>query len=265
MRFAITPMLVLTLAAFPVAVSDAAPSDAVRSLAPGGKLRAAINFGNPVLASKDASTGAARGVSADLAGELARRLGVPLEVVTFGAAGKVVEAAKSDAWDVAFLAIDPERALDMDYSAPYVLIEGTYLVPAASPITSNAEVDREGVRVVVGLGSAYDRYLTRELKRAQIVRVRPPPPVADAALAGRYDVAAGVKQQLEADAKRLQDVRLLEGRFMQIRQAMATPKRRAAGAAYVAEFIEEMKASGFVASALARHGIEGAVVAPPGR
>ncbi len=140
-------------------------------LAPSGKLRAAINFGNPVLASKDPATGEPRGVSVDLSRELARRLGVSLELVTFTSAGKVVEDVKSNAWDVAFVAIDPVRGADMDQTTPYVIIEGVYLVAAASAIKANAEVDRTGVRVVVAKGSAYDLYLTRELKSAQLFRV----------------------------------------------------------------------------------------------
>lgn len=238
------------------------PRGATAELAPSGKLRAAINFGNPVLATKDPRSGETRGVSVDLARELARRLGVPLELVTFPAAGKVVEALGANAWDVAFLAIDPERAREMDYTAAYVIIEGAYLVPKGSAIRANADVDRDGVRVAVGAGSAYDLYLTRELKRAKIVRAPSSPAVVDTMKAQSLEVAAGVKQQLEADARRVGDVRLLEGRFMVIQQAMAVPKGRAAGARYVAGFVEEMKASGFVAAALTRHGIEGAAVAP---
>ena len=244
---------------------DPPPRQAVAELAPTGKLRAVINTGNPILASKDAATGELRGVSVDLSRELAKRLGVSLEVVGVDAAAKSVAAIKSSACDVAFVAIDPARAVDMDYTAPYVLIEGAYLVPQASPIRSNAEVDREGVRVVVGAGSAYDLYLSRELKKAQMARAPTSQAVVDMMLAQHLDVAAGVKQQLEADAKRVVDVRLLEGRFMVISQAMATPKGRPAGAQYLAGFVEEMKASGFVGSALQRHGIEGATVAPPGR
>jgi polar amino acid transport system substrate-binding protein len=142
------------------------------------------------------------------------------------------------------------------------VIEGAYLVPQGSPIRNNAEVDRDGVRVVVGAGSAYDLYLSRELRHAQIVRAPTSPAVVDTMVAQKVEVAAGVKQQLAADAKRVSGVRLLEGRFMVINQAMATPRGRAAGARYVAEFVEEMKASGFVASALQRHGIEGAAIAP---
>jgi polar amino acid transport system substrate-binding protein len=231
-------------------------------LAPSGKLRAAINFGNPILATRDAATGVARGVSVDLARELGRRLGIPVELITFTAAGKVVEGIKTNAWDIAFFAIDPVRAADTDFSTAYVVIEGAYLVPQASSIMRNEEVDRDGVRVVVGRGSAYDLFLTRELKKAMLVRAPTSPAVTDMMAAEKMEVAAGVKQQLQADAKRVPGVRLLDGRFMVINQAMAIPKGRPAGAAYVAAFIEEMKSAGFIAEALKRHGVEGAMVAP---
>jgi polar amino acid transport system substrate-binding protein len=262
LRLAIALALAVTACTVASVTHHASPA-AAASLAPSGKLRAAINFGNPILATRDVATGEARGVSVDLARELAQRLGVPVEPVLFDAAGKVVEGLKANAWDVAFVAIDPARAVDMDYSAPYVVIERAYLVPQASPIRNNADVDRAGVRVVVGAGSAYDLYLSRELRNAQIVRAPTSPSVVDTMVTQKLDVAAGVKQQLEADAKRIPGVRLLDGHFMVINQAMATPKGRAAGARYLAEFVEEMKASGFVASALKRHGIEGAALAPP--
>ena len=239
-------------------ISPAARSD----LAPTGKLRAAINFGNPILATKDPSGGEPRGVSVDLSRELARRLGVPVQFVTYDAAGKVVEALKSGAWDVAYVAIDPARAVDLSYTAPYVVIEGAYLVPQGSHIRSNAELDRDGVRVAVGAGSAYDLFLSRNLKHAKIVRAPTSPAVVDMFVAQKLEVAAGVKQQLEADARRIPGLRLLEGRFMVINQAMGTPRGRDAGAKYLREFVEEMKASGFVAQALERHRVEGASVAP---
>ena len=260
-RLAISLLLVTILAS--CATASRAPAAAVSDLAPTGKLRAAINFGNPILAARDASGGEARGVSVDLSRELARRLGVPLELVTYDAAGKVVAALKSGAWDVAYLAIDPVRAGEISYSAAYVVIEGAYLVRQDSPIRSNAEVDRMGVRVAAAAGSAYDLFLSRELKQAKIVRASTSQAVTDLFVAQALDVAAGVKQQLEADAKRIPGLRLLEGRFMVINQAMGTPKGRESGAKYLREFIEEMKASGFVARALERHRIEGAAVAPP--
>jgi polar amino acid transport system substrate-binding protein len=225
------------------------------------RLRAAINFGNPILASKDAN-GEPRGVSVDIAREAARRLGLPIELVLFNSAGNVVEAVKARQVDMAFVAIDPVRAADTEYTAPYVIIEGAYLVRNESPLQRNDEVDRPNTRVAVGRGSVYDLYLTRELKSAIIVRAPTSPAVTDVFIEQKLDVAAGVKQQLEADAKRVDGVRLLPGRFMVIEQAIGVPKGRLASQAWLSGFIEELKASGFVASALQRSGIDGAVVAP---
>ena len=242
---------------------EKAPPAVVSDLAPSGKLRAAINFGNPVLASRDAA-GKPKGVSVDLATELARRLGVPLEVVPFEAAGKVVEAGKANLWDIGFVALDPARAQDIAQSPPYVVIEGAYLVREKSPIRSNGEVDRPGNRVVVGPRSAYDLFLQRSLKQAKIVHAPSSPEVVSFFINNNMEVAAGVRQQLEADAKKNPGVRILPGRFMVINQAMASQRNRPAGAKYVREFIEEMKAGGFVAKALERHGVQGAAVAPAG-
>jgi polar amino acid transport system substrate-binding protein len=254
--------LALTLGLTAVlAACSAVPQAAVTELAPSGTLRAAINFGNPILATRDAATGQARGVSVDLSRELAKRLGVPLELVTVPSAGQAVEAIKSGKVDIAFVAIDPVRGADMLYSAPYVVIEGAYLVRNESPIRSNAEVDRPGIRIAVGAGSAYDLFLKREIKAATLVRAPTSPAVVDLFVSQNLEVAAGVKQQLEMDAKRVPGVRLLDGRFMVINQAIATPRGREAGVSYLRVFVEEMKASGFVAQALARHGIEGAAVA----
>jgi polar amino acid transport system substrate-binding protein len=238
------------------------PSEAVVQLGPTGKLRAVINVGNPVLAKAGSAGAKPSGVSVDLARELAQRLGLPLETTVVTTAALSVEALKSRSVDVGFIAIDPVRAADMDFTAAYVLIEGAYMVPSDSSIHNNAEVDRRGVRVGVGAGSAYDLFLTRELKQAEIVRASTSQAVADLIATNRIDVMAGVKQQLESDAKRLPGWHMLDGRFMVIEQAMATPKGRPEGARYLAAFVEQMKSSGFVADALARHGIEGAAVAP---
>lgn len=254
--------VVLVMTGLLVACASQPPAPVVE-LAPTGKLRAAINFGNPILAVQDAASGLPRGVSVDLSRELGRRLGVPVELVIFSSAGKVVEAVKAAQVDIAFVAIDPVRGADMLQTPPYVIIEGAYLVRSDSPIKSNAEVDRAGNRIVVGNGSAYDLYLTRELKAATLVKAPTSPTVTDLFLAQKLEVAAGVKQQLQADAKRLPGLRLLDGRFMVINQAMGIPKGRDAGIRYLRDFIEEMKASGFVAQALARHSIQGAVVAAP--
>ena len=240
------------------------PPAAVSDLAPTGKLRAAINTGNPILAKKDAANGEASGVSVDLAHELARRLGVQVELVVVPSAGKSVETLAAGRVDVGFFAVDPERAATTAYTAPYVHIEGAYLVRDDSPIRANAEVDRDGVRVAVGNKSAYDLYLKRELKKAKIERAPTSPAVVDYFVANKLDVAAGVKQQLELDAKRIPGLRLLPGRFMVINQAMGMSRGKEAGAKYLAAFVEEMKASGFVAQALQRHKVEGASIAPPG-
>jgi polar amino acid transport system substrate-binding protein len=231
-------------------------------LTPTGVLRASINLGNPILANRDAA-GQPVGVSIDLARELARRLGVACELVVSESAGKSVTIVNADQADIGFFAIDPVRGQGILFTAAYVLIEGCYLVREASPLQANDEVDTAAHRVTVGAGSAYDLYLTRALQAAQIVRAASSPAVVATFLANGDDVAAGVKQQLEADAARTPGLRLLPGRFMVIEQAMGVPKTRGADAqAFVAAFVEEMKASGFVADALARHRIEGAAVAP---
>lgn len=245
-------------------MTPARPSaDVVAAFTPKGVLRASINLGNPILAGTDAATGAAKGVSVDLANAFAQRLGVALELVVFTTAKESVEAVTNDAADIGFFAVDPARGAGIGFTAPYVLIEGCYLVRDDSPLRANAEVDRAGTRVMVGAGSAYDLFLTRELKHAQVLRAPSSPAVVDAFVTQQADVAAGVKQQLETDAKRHPGHRLLPGRFMVIQQAMGCPKGRGEAArAHLAAFVEEMKTSGFVAQALARHHIEGASVAP---
>jgi polar amino acid transport system substrate-binding protein len=229
---------------------------------PSGKLRASINLGNPILAYRDAE-GNAAGVSVDLATEFARMLGAELELVVVDAAGKSVDVVVGEGADIGFFAIDPLRGEHIAFTAPYVLIEGCYLVKDSSPIVANEGVDVPGNRVVVGKGSAYDLYLTRSLQHARILRSPTSPTVVDTFLEEDAEVAAGVRQQLEADAARHGGLRLLDGRFMVIRQAMGTPRSRGEdAAAFLAAFVEQMKANGYVAAARARHGIEGASVAP---
>ncbi|MEO7056212.1 MAG: transporter substrate-binding domain-containing protein [Caldimonas sp.] len=240
-----------------------APSPAVAAaFAPGGVLRASINLGNPILAGRDAG-GAPSGVSVDLAGALATRLGARLELLAFDTAAESVESVRRGAADVGFFAIDPLRGEGIRFSAAYVLIEGAYLVRDDSSLIDNSEVDRTGTRVMVGRGSAYDLYLSRALKAAEIVRASSSPAVVATFLAENVEVAAGVRQQLEADASRLGGLRLLPGRFMVIEQAMGVPRDRGGDVAQALSlFVEWAKRSGFVADALQRHGIRGAVVAP---
>lgn len=235
----------------------------LQAFCPTGKLRASINLGNPILANLHPQTGEPFGVSIDLARALASQLGVGIELVVFDAAGKSVQAVRDEQVDIGFFAIDPLRGEGIAFTAPYVLIEGSYLVAQTSALQSNDEVDRPGTRVTVGKGSAYDLFLTRELQHAEIVRAPTSPTVVDVFVQQQLDVAAGVKQQLEADLKRYPGHRLLPGRFMVIQQAMGTPKSRGPeAAAFLSRFVETMKASGFVTDALRHHGIQGASVAP---
>jgi polar amino acid transport system substrate-binding protein len=231
----------------------------IPALAPTGTLRATINVGNPILAAIDERTRAPRGVSVDIAHELARRLGIPLECVVVEAAKKSVETVAGGQADVGFFAIDPVRGADIAFTEPYVLIEGCYLVRDDSPIEENSQVDAPNTRVAAGAGSAYDLFLTRELKHANLVRVPTSPAVVDAFVEQGLEVAAGVKQQLEADAARHGGLRLIQQPFMVIRQAMGVAKARGDSAAqYLRAFVDDLRASGFVREALARHGIKGA-------
>jgi len=243
------------------------PFDVLKDLAPTGKLRAALNMSNIVLVQKDPATGQPCGITPELARELALRLGVPVEFVIFPAAGKVFEALKSGVWDIAFLAIEPVRAAEIDFTAPYVLIEGTYMVRKDSALQTIDDVDRAGVRIAVGKGSAYDLYLTRTLKHATLVRAPSGDGAIEQFLADNLEVAAGVKQPIAAYVKSHPGVGVIEQRVMAIEQAMGTPRARYQGREaaprYLAAFVEEMKASGFVADALKRSNQPDAAVAPP--
>lgn len=244
------------------------PADAVKDLAPAGTLRAAINYGNGVLAQRGDSEQEPRGTASDLARELGKRLDVPVHFVSFDGAGGVFDAAKAvppdpQAWDVAFLAIEPVRAEEIAFTAPYVLIEGTYLVRKDSPFRSVAELDTAGRRILVTPKSAYDLYLTRTLQHAELVRHSPPDAAALGELFARekLDAIGGVRQLIGKYLAANPDLRLLPDSFMEIRQAMGTKPSRSIGARYLRAFVEEMKASGFVADALRRSG-QSATVAP---
>lgn len=238
----------------------------VTSFAPTGPLRVSINLGNPLLASVGPSeSGGATGISVDLGRALAEELGVPCELVVVTTAGASVQVVNDGLADIGFFAIDPVRGAQIAFTAAYVLIEGTYLVRADDPITTPEQVDATGTEVVVGHGSAYDLFLTRELTRATIVRAASSQAVVTYFVEHGTQVAAGVRQQLEADSAELSGVRVLEGRFMTIQQAVGVPKERGAdAAAYLTAYVERQKANGFVADSLARHGVPGAAVAPAG-
>jgi polar amino acid transport system substrate-binding protein len=245
--------------------STPVPANVRAELAPSGTLIAGINYGNPVIVQKDPAGGPPQGVGPELARELARRLGVPIRYVTYDTAGKLADAAKEKAWDVGFLAIDPQRATDITFTAPYVQIEGTYLVRRDSPLKSIADVDKKGVRIAVGNKTAYDLFLTRNVKEAELVRAPTSLAAIDQFMKDKLDAAAGVKQPLVWAAEKNPGLRVIDGNFMVIRQAAGVPRGREAAARYFNDFIEEMKASGFVARALEKSGNGDVTVPPPGK
>ena len=241
--------------------AGSASREVVRDIAPTGRLRAAINYGNIVLAHRSAS-GELSGVSVDLARELARELELPLDLVPYDTAGKVTAAARADEWDIAFLAVDPVRASDIAFTAPYVEIEGTYAVPDGSRLQTVEDVDRPGIQVAVGRGSAYDLFLTRLLKKASIVRATTSADAIHLFADQKLDAVAGVRQPLVLFAQDHPGYRVMPGRFMAIRQGMGVPRGRETASRHLAGFVERMKASGFVAAALERHKQTDAIVAP---
>jgi polar amino acid transport system substrate-binding protein len=259
---ALASLSLILLSVAGVMAQNASPA-VIKELAPNGKLRAAINFGNGVLAQRDPAGGDPRGVSGDLSRELAKRLGVGVEYVTFDAAGKVFDALKRGEWDVAFMAIDPVRAAEIEFTGPYVVIEGAYAVPNNSTIKANEEVDRDGIRIAVARGSAYALYLTRAIKNAKLVQEPSGSQAIEMFVRDKLEVAAGVKQPIVAFAQKNPSFRVLPGHFMVIEQAMGIPKGRTEGVRYLRHFVEEMKASGFVAAALQKSGQGEATVAPP--
>lgn len=232
----------------------------MKELTPTGKLRVGVNLGNFLLVQRNAD-GSIRGIVPDLAQELAKRLGVQAELRQYEKVGDVADGAKKGEWDVAFIGAEPQRAAEIDFTAPYVEIEATYLVPAGSTIRSIDEVDSDGVRIAVAGRSAYHLWLERNVKRAQLA-------VGDS-IEGSYrrfvdeklEVLAGLKPRLMEDAAKLPGSRILEGRFTSVQQAIGTPKGRPEGAAYLRKFAEDVKASGLVAQLIERHGIKGLTVA----
>jgi len=231
-------------------------------MAPTGVLRAGINLGNPVIAQRDAQGGDPRGVGPALAALLAKQLDVPVRYIVFETAGKLADAVKEKAWDVAFLAIDPARAVDIEFTAPYVHIEGTYLVAEQSPLRALVDFDRAGIKIAVGQKTAYDLFLSRELKHAQIIRAESSQAAVALYLRGGIDAVAGVRQPLVAVAAEHHGFRVIDGSFMVIRQAAGVPRGRPMSAHYLSDFIEAAKASGFVARALRESGVSDVTVAP---
>ena len=257
---ALVGALVLTSSAMATGITPAIRSE----LAPSGKLRVGLNHGNFLLVTPGSSATDPRGVAPDVARELGRRVGVPVEFIRFDSAGKLGDGVKTGAWDVAFLGAEPQRAAEIAFTAAYLEIPSTYLVPAGSPIRSVADVDREGVRIAVAEQSAYGLYLSRTIKRARLVLTQGVDASFDVFVAQKLEALVGLKPRLLTDVQKLPGSRLLDGQFTAVQQAIGTAKARVAGAAFLRAFVEEVKASGFVAEAISRNNSQGVSVAPPG-
>ena len=237
-------------------------TSAIRSqLAPTGKLRVGLNMSNFLLTATDAATGKPKGLAADMGMELGRRLGVPVELVPFPNPGAVADAAKTGVWDVGFIGAEPQRANEIDFTAAYVEIEATYLVPPGSPIKAIADVDRPGTRIAISDRSAYDLYLSRHLKHAELIRARGDD-VFQRFLSEKLDAMAGLRPGLVKIQEKLTGSRILDGYFTAVQQAAGAPKGRPAGAKYLREFIEDAKASGLVAKLIEKNNVHGLTVAP---
>jgi len=237
-------------------------SAARADLAPHGKLRVVINFGNNLLTARDPVTRAPSGIALDLAAELGRRLGVPVEIVSYESAGALADSATTGAWEVGFLGAEPQRANQISFTAAYLEIEASYLVPPGSPLRAVADVDREGVRIVTTAKSAYDLYLQRSLKHARLFHAANADDVFKLFVAEKMDALAGLKPRLVTDHDNLPGSRILEGRFTAVQQAVGTPKGHDAGASYLREFVEDVKATGLVARTIEKNGVRGVSVAP---
>jgi polar amino acid transport system substrate-binding protein len=234
-------------------------------LAPTGAVRAAINYGNFILATRDRATGQSRGVAVDLAREVARRLAVPLEIVAFDSVAVMGDAAPTGVWDIAFLGSDPQRETLMSFTAAYLEIEATYLVPGPSPLRTAADVDREGVRVAAPARANYELFLRRHLRRAQLVSTASNDAAFDLLATGQAEALAGLTQALHDRLSRLPGSRIVQGRFMGVQQSIAVPRGRETGLAYLRRVVEDAKASGLVARAIEATGARGVSVAPAGQ
>jgi len=235
---------------------------ALADLAPTGKLRAGINYGNPLFTAKDPKTGEGSGIAVDLARELGRRMGVPVELVAYNSGGQLTAGLKAGGWDVAILAFEQGRTNEISFSAPFAETDATYLVHAGSPLRTAADVDQKGVRIAVSAKGGNDLYLTRTLKNATLVRATSPEGAFKLFVSDKLDAYANLKPGLLNNADQHPGLRVVEGRYTVIGYAAGVPKGRDAGAKYLSEFIEDAKASGFIAKVIEKSGIRGLNVAP---
>jgi polar amino acid transport system substrate-binding protein len=235
----------------------------VKELAPTGKLRAGINMSNFLLVTGKAANGDPQGVSPDMAAEVARRLGVPLQLVPFPSPGQLADAVDDDVWDIGNIGAEPQRAEKIAFTAAYCEIEATYLVPAGSPIQSIDDVDKPGVKISVTGRSAYGLWLENNIKQAELVRTDTLDSSFETFVDQKLDVLAGLKPRLLTDIEKLPGARILDGKFSAVQQAIGTPRKNAAAAKWLADFVEEAKASGLVQSFIDKHNVKGLSVAPP--
>ena len=234
----------------------------ISELVPTGVLRAGINMANFLLVTGKSATGDPEGVAPDMAREIATRLGVPVKYVPYKTPGELADMAGKDAWDIGLIGAEPQRAEAIAFSPAYVEIEATYLVPAGSPLKTLADVDRAGVRIAVTGRSAYGLWLDRNIKHATLVRTDTLDSAYEQFVRDKLDALAGLKPRLLSDVKKLPGARILEGQFTAVQQAIGTARKNAAAAAYLRDFVEEAKASGFVARLIERHKVVGLSVAP---
>ena len=240
------------------------PQEVVSELAPTGVLRAAINMGNFLLVTGRTPSGDPEGVAPDMAREIAARLGVRVRYVPYARPGELADAAGSGMWDIGLIGAEPQRAEKIAFTPAYVEIEATYLVPAGSPLWTIADVDRAGVRIAVSARSAYDLWLERNIKSAQLVRAEGGDATFEQFVGEKLDALAGLRPRLLEDATKLPGSRILDGQFTAVQQAIGTERKNTTGGAFLREFVEETKRSGLVARLLERHGVVGRLsVAPP--
>jgi polar amino acid transport system substrate-binding protein len=232
-------------------------------LAPTGTLRAGINMANFLLVTGRTADGDPQGVAPDMASEIAARLGVPVACVPYASPGPLADDATNNVWDIGLIGAEPARAEHITFTPAYVEIEATYLVPAGSPLQAISDVDKKGVRIAVSARSAYDLYLSRHLEHAELVRVEGLNAALDLFVTEKLDALAGLRPRLLSDVEKVPGSRILDGRFTAVQQAIGIPRGREAGAAFLRDFVEEAKSSGFVARLIERHSVRGLSVAPP--
>lgn len=239
-------------------------NDKVRAqLAPTGVLRAGINLSNFLLVTGRSESGDPTGVAPDMAREIATALGVPVKYVTFKSPGELGDQVGKDVWDIGLIGAEPQRAEKIQFTAAYVEIEATYMVPEGSPIKSIADVDRKGVRIAVSARSAYDLWLVNNIRNATLVQVSGLDAAYEKFMSDKLEVLAGLRPGLLKDVGKAPGLKILDGKFTAVQQAVGTAKANVEAAAFLADFVEKTKKSGMVQSFIDRHRVQGLSVAPP--